>query len=50
LLDASILQFGTFIINDGFQVRFWEDKWLGNRTLQDPYPGLYLPLEKKLLW
>jgi hypothetical protein len=29
----EFLHFGTFIIRDGSQIRFWEDKWLGSATL-----------------
>jgi hypothetical protein len=35
------LHFGTFIIKDGSQVRFWEDIWIGNMTLREQYPSLY---------
>ena len=34
-------RFGSFIIKDGTEIRFWEDKWLGNATLQEQYPALY---------
>jgi hypothetical protein len=37
----EFLCFGTFLIKDGSQVRFWEDKWLGNSTLREQYPSLY---------
>jgi hypothetical protein len=37
----EFLRFGSFIINDGPQVRFWEVIWLGNSSLKDQYPGLY---------
>jgi hypothetical protein len=30
---------GTFSINDGSQIRFWEDIWLDN--VRDQYPALY---------
>jgi hypothetical protein len=33
--------FGSFLINVGSQIRFWEDKWLGNMPLQEQYPALY---------
>jgi hypothetical protein len=26
---------GSFSIKDGSEIRFWEDKWLGNVTLRD---------------
>jgi hypothetical protein len=33
--------FGSFLINDGTQIRFWEDKWLGDYPLRQQYPALY---------
>jgi hypothetical protein len=32
---------GSFSIKDGSEIRFWEDKWLGNATLREQYPALY---------
>jgi hypothetical protein len=32
---------GKFLIKDGSEVRFWEDKWLGTTTLREQYPALY---------
>lgn len=32
---------GMFKVNNGHATRFWEDKWLGNFTLQHKYPSLY---------
>jgi hypothetical protein len=26
---------GSWIVNDGQQIRFWEDKWLGNIAFKD---------------
>jgi hypothetical protein len=26
---------GSFLIKDGSEIRFWEDKWLGNATLRE---------------
>ena len=34
-------RFGVFNIKDGTKIRFWEDKWLGDTTLQEQYPALY---------
>ena len=34
-------RFGVFNIKDGTEIRFWEDKWLGNTTLRDHYSALY---------
>jgi hypothetical protein len=33
--------YGSFSIKDGSEIRFWEDKWLGNTTLREQYPALY---------
>jgi hypothetical protein len=37
----------TFNIHNGEQIRFWEDKWLGNFTLKEQYPSLYNIARKK---
>ena len=37
----NFLRFGTFLIKNGSQVRFWEDRWLGQSTLREQYPCLY---------
>ena len=37
----SFFRYGTFDIKDGTEIRFWEDKWLGNTTLREQYPTLY---------
>jgi hypothetical protein len=29
--------YNSFIIEDGSEHRFWEDKWLGNATLREQY-------------
>ena len=31
----------SFSIKDGSEIRFWEDKWLGQTTLREQYPSLY---------
>jgi hypothetical protein len=33
--------YGSFSIKDGSEIRFLEDKWLGNATLREQYPALY---------
>jgi hypothetical protein len=38
---------GLFKIGDGTQVRFWEDKWRGNATFKELFPGLYDIVRKK---
>ena len=40
-VKEDFLRFGSFVIRDGSQLRFWEDKWLGQNPLKDQYPGLY---------
>jgi len=43
----QFLNFGVFHVNNGQSVRFWEDKWLGNFTLQHRYPRLYSLTQRK---
>jgi hypothetical protein len=38
---------GSFVVGDGTTVRFWEDRWLGNRTLAECYPNLYHIAQRK---
>ena len=40
-VKRDFFRIGSFIVKDGTQVRFWEDKWLGNSSLQEPCPCLY---------
>ncbi len=40
-VKQDFLRFGSFRIRDGSQIRFWEDKWLGNASLRDQFPCLY---------
>jgi hypothetical protein len=35
------LNLGKFCLNNGVNIRFWEDKWLGNFSLGDRYSNLY---------
>ena len=35
------LNCGTFKLQNGKQIRFWEDKWLGSTSLKNQYPALY---------
>jgi hypothetical protein len=32
---------GSFVLGNGSSIRFWEDIWLGDRTLAAQYPSLY---------
>jgi hypothetical protein len=38
---------GSFFIKDGSEVRFWEDKWLGNASLREQYTALYSIMRHK---
>jgi hypothetical protein len=44
---AKFLIHGPFYLNNGKQIQFWEDKWLGNYSLQEQYPTLYNIAKKK---
>jgi hypothetical protein len=46
-VKEKFLQLGVFTVNNGRNVRFWQDKWLGNFTLQDRYPSLYKIVRRK---
>jgi hypothetical protein len=39
--------FGSFLIKDGSEIRFWEDSWLGNEPLKEQYPALYRIVRNK---
>jgi hypothetical protein len=43
LMRAKInfLMHGSFRLNNGKQIRFWENKWLRNYSFQQQYPSLY---------
>jgi hypothetical protein len=40
-IKTKFFRFGHFSIKDGSQIRFWEDSWLGNASLQEQYPAVY---------
>lgn len=46
-VKGDFLRFGTFIIKDGAQIRFWEDKWLGNTSLRKQFPNLFYIVRHK---
>ncbi len=46
-VKSSFLNMGSWFINNGEQVRFWEDKWLGNSSLKDKYPSSYSIVRRK---
>jgi hypothetical protein len=41
------LERGVFSVNNGRDIRFWEDRWLGNCTLQQRFPSLYNLVHRK---
>lgn len=43
----TFLNMGSWIVNNGQQTRFWEDKWLGNMAFKDKYPSLYAIVRRK---
>ena len=40
-VNDNFLSLGRFLLKDGSQIRFWEDIWLGNRTLKSQFPSLF---------
>jgi hypothetical protein len=46
-IKDQFISMGNFKVQDGSQIRFWEDKWLGVNTLKDQYPNLYNIVRKK---
>ena len=46
-VKSEFFQYGSFILKDGTQIRFWEDKWLGNTPLRDQFPSLYNIVRRK---
>jgi hypothetical protein len=34
-MKKFFFRYGTFLIKDGSQIRFWEDSWLGNSPLRE---------------
>ena len=45
--EEIFFHYGSFSIKDGSEIRFWEDKWLGNATLREQYPALYNIVRQK---
>ena len=43
----TFTNYGSFQFNDGNQIYFWEDKWLGNLTLREQYLALFNIVRKK---
>ena len=40
-VKAKFFRYGSFLIKDESEIRFWEDSWLGNEPLREQYPALY---------
>jgi hypothetical protein len=43
----SFLSMGSFIIQDGKKIRFWEDIWLGGTALKVQYPNIFHIVRRK---
>ena len=41
LAKESFQRFSSFLLQDGSQVRFWEDCWIGVQSFAKEYPNLY---------
>jgi hypothetical protein len=48
-VKKSFLNLGRLQLGNGHNVRFWEDKWLGNFTLREIYPTLFAITRKKYI-
>jgi hypothetical protein len=43
----AVLMHGSFRLNNGKHIRFWEDKWIDNYSFKDQYPSLYNIIRRK---
>ncbi|WVZ90587.1 hypothetical protein U9M48_036874, partial [Paspalum notatum var. saurae] len=46
-VKGRFLQLSSFILHDGSQIRYWEDRWFGHLPLKIQYPSLYNIARKK---
>jgi len=46
-VKETFMSLGSFNVGDGSQVRFWEDKWLGNQPLIERFPALFHLVRRK---
>jgi hypothetical protein len=46
-IKGKFLNFGSFQLNNGSQIRLWEDKWIGNQVFKEQYPSLYNIVRRK---
>jgi hypothetical protein len=40
-VKEEFLTRGSFVVGNGMNTRFWEDIWLGDKSLAEEYPSLY---------
>ncbi|WVZ54247.1 hypothetical protein U9M48_005072 [Paspalum notatum var. saurae] len=40
-IKCHFLNLGSFILNNGTHIKFWEDTWLGNQPLKHQYHSLF---------
>jgi hypothetical protein len=40
-VKEEFLSRGSFVVGNGMNTRFWEDIWLGHKSLAEEYPSLY---------
>ena len=46
-MKDTFLDYGSFRLGNGSQIRFWGDKWLGSIPLKDKFPGLFNIVRRK---
>jgi hypothetical protein len=46
-VKEDFLSGGSFKVGNGEDMRFWEDTWLGNKSLAMQYPSLYNIVHRK---
>jgi hypothetical protein len=46
-VKESFLSLGHFQLGNGKNIKFWEDKWIGNFSLKELYPSLFTITGKK---
>ena len=42
----QFINLGWFRLNNGTQIRFWKDKWMGHQAFKTRYPNLYNMVHK----
>jgi hypothetical protein len=46
-VKKDFLSRGSFTVGNGQHTRFWEDVWLGNKSLAEQYPSMYNIVQQK---